>query len=96
MPPEIARAVMCRFHVEGSGRPDILTKRETGILQLLDKGHTCQQITDQLFISHHTVHSHIKQIYEKLQSRGKQNALMKTRKKESCGNQVRTTRDNQV
>lgn len=43
-----------------------LTKQEKVILLLLAKGCNNQDIADQLFISHHTVRTHRKQIYKKL------------------------------
>ena len=43
-----------------------LTEREKEILQYIVKGITKQQIADQLFLSFHTVNTHIKKIYLKL------------------------------
>ncbi|MCB8995114.1 MAG: response regulator transcription factor [Bacteroidales bacterium] len=44
-----------------------LTERETEILQHIVKGETKQQIADELFLSFHTVNTHIKNIYKKLE-----------------------------
>ncbi|HEX9657814.1 MAG TPA: helix-turn-helix transcriptional regulator, partial [Bacteroidota bacterium] len=43
-----------------------LSPRETEILGLMVEGLTQKQIADRLFISQHTVLTHIKHIYEKL------------------------------
>lgn len=45
----------------------LLTKRETTILEHLVKGETIDQIGEVLFISRHTVDTHTKNIYRKLQ-----------------------------
>jgi len=44
-----------------------LTEREKEILQHIVSGLTKQQIADKLFLSFHTVNTHIKNIYKKLQ-----------------------------
>jgi DNA-binding CsgD family transcriptional regulator len=43
-----------------------LTARETELLQLLARGCTYIQISDRLGVSVHTVESHVKNIYRKL------------------------------
>lgn len=81
MSPKIARAVVFQFQSATVQSANSLTNREIEVLQLLGKGQTYQQVAGQLNISFHTVHSHIKQIYEKLQAKGRQDALVKARKK---------------
>ena len=44
----------------------LLTKRETGILQLVSQGYTVAEIAAKLFLSPHTVSSHVKALYKKL------------------------------
>lgn len=44
-----------------------LTEREIEILRLLTEGLSKKQIAEKLFISHHTVDSHIRNIYDKLE-----------------------------
>ncbi len=44
-----------------------LTEREKEILQYIVAGLTKQQIADKIFLSFHTVNTHIKNIYKKLQ-----------------------------
>ena len=63
MSMNIARKVLSSFH---SNEPSPLTDRETEILRLLCKGMHYKEIADQLFVSGHTVRSHIKNIYQKL------------------------------
>ena len=46
--------------------PSILTMREREVLQLLAEGKTVKQIASQLYLSIKTVHTHRKQIMEKL------------------------------
>jgi DNA-binding NarL/FixJ family response regulator len=46
--------------------PDDLTLREQEVLQLLARGLTNQEIADQLIMSVHTVRSHVKAIFSKL------------------------------
>lgn len=43
-----------------------LTARETELLRLLARGCTYMQISDRLGVSVHTVESHVKNIYRKL------------------------------
>jgi len=43
-----------------------LSEREIEILKILSEGLSKKQIAEKLFISHHTVDSHIRKIYDKL------------------------------
>ncbi|MFA7289239.1 MAG: response regulator transcription factor, partial [Melioribacteraceae bacterium] len=54
-----------------------LTEREKGILKLMVTGLTKQQIADQLFLSFHTVNTHLKNIYVKLHVNTKSGAITK-------------------
>jgi len=45
----------------------MLTERETDVLRLLSGGYTYKTISEQLGISLHTVGSHIKNAYRKLE-----------------------------
>lgn len=58
--------------------PD-LTEREREVLRLLTEGCLYKEIADQMGLSWHTVHSHIRHIYEKLQVRSRSQAVAKTR-----------------
>ncbi len=74
MSSKIARMVIDNFHLNPNTP---LTKRETGILQLISEGKTYTQISEELFISKETSKSHIKNIYSKLQVRSKSEAIAK-------------------
>lgn len=78
MSPRIARAVLRELR-SGTPEPDPLSPRERQLLKLVDEGLTYKQISDQLHVSTHTVHSHIKNIYEALQARSRGEALSKAR-----------------
>lgn len=56
---------------------DYLSFREREILELVSRGFTYMEIADEVGISPHTVHSHIKNIYGKLQVSGRKAALKK-------------------
>lgn len=67
--PAIAKKMMqmlVKPHAS-KNKETILTKRETTILEHLVKGETIDQIGEVLFISRHTVDTHTKNIYRKLQ-----------------------------
>jgi DNA-binding NarL/FixJ family response regulator len=71
----IARHLLRRWQAVPAGAPPVaspLTARETEVLQLIAKGLSYQRIAEALTMSPHTVTTHIKQIYRKLEvnSRG--------------------------
>ncbi|MFY0594020.1 response regulator [Roseivirga sp.] len=68
--PAIAKKVMrmlANGQTQSKSKDSILTKREITILEHLVKGQTIDQIGETLFISRHTVDTHTKNIYRKLQ-----------------------------
>jgi DNA-binding NarL/FixJ family response regulator len=77
MSPRIARRVVETFHV---GTQNPLSSREKEVLTLLCAGDSYKSIADQLFISGHTVRSHIKNIYEKLHVHSRAEAVVKAMK----------------
>lgn len=77
MSPKIARMVIREMHVRDTRDQNILSKREKMILSNLEKGLTYKEIAGILCISPHTVHTHIKNIYEKLQTGSREEALRK-------------------
>jgi two-component system, NarL family, response regulator len=81
MSPKIARKIIHEFQDEVSGEPFLLTQRETEIVKLVEEGLTYKEIGERSSISTHTVHTHIKNIYEKLQAKGRNDAIIKARKK---------------
>jgi DNA-binding CsgD family transcriptional regulator len=56
-------------------KKELLSKREIEILAAFAKGFTYQDISDALFISPHTVRTHIKNIYQKLEINSKAEAV---------------------
>ncbi len=81
MSPKIARAVISEFQEIKSHDQFLLTPREKEILLGLEKGFTYNELGNELSISPHTIHSHIKKIYEKLHARSRRDALAKARRK---------------
>lgn len=81
MSPKIARAVMRELQVNVPAEPDLLSPRERTLLKLVDEGLTYKQIAEKLCVSPHTVHSHIKNIYEALQAKSRGEALALARKR---------------
>ena len=57
-----------------------LSERENSILILLTDGLSKKQISEKLFISYHTVDSHIRNIYEKLEVHSSSSAVAKALK----------------
>lgn len=89
MSPRIARMVLERLQAGAAGDAgpgtaavaDPITPRERQILREIDQGKTYKEIAAALAISVHTVHSHIKSIYERLHASGKREALATARRK---------------
>jgi DNA-binding NarL/FixJ family response regulator len=88
MTPKIARKLIVEFRLKDTPPGDleavnsgsVLTPRQIVILRLVVKGFSYGEIADQLKISPHTVHAHIKNVYEKLQARSRQDMLLKARR----------------
>lgn len=72
MSPAIARRVARSFQ---STSPSPLSERETEILAHLCQGMSYREIGSALFISERTVHSHLKNIYRKLEVHSKTEAM---------------------
>jgi len=82
MTPSIARKVISFFQDKPfDNDADNLTKREIEVLKLLNQGFTYNEVADELAISRNTVHTHIKNIYEKLQASGREDAIRKAKYK---------------
>jgi NarL family two-component system response regulator LiaR len=56
-----------------------LSKREIDVLELMVKGCTNQQIADSLFLSIHTVKTHLANIFVKLDVKNRTQALLKAK-----------------
>jgi len=81
MSPKIARKVIREFQDEGIDEQYLLSHRETEIVKEVENGLSYKDIAAKLGISPHTVHTHIKNIYEKLHAKDRQGALVAARKK---------------
>ena len=83
MSANIARKVV-RFFQSGSGakKTDMhnLSRREVEILSGLAAGNSYKMLADKLFISIHTVRSHIRHIYKKLQVHNQSEAVSRAYK----------------
>lgn len=80
MSPSIARKVLREFqapaiHAEIQEIISPLSSRETEILDLLYRGLNISQLADQLYLSPHTVQTHIKKIYSKLHVNSRSQAI---------------------
>ncbi|MBI5497718.1 MAG: response regulator transcription factor [Deltaproteobacteria bacterium] len=82
MSPSVARKVI--MDIQAPREPDVstappLTARESELLKLLERGSSYKEVSETLHISVHTVHSHIKNIYEKVHAKTRDEALRKAR-----------------
>ncbi len=82
MSPRIARRVLQQLHppvpphIE---QPSLLTPKELQILALIARGFKYSEIATLQHLSTHTVHSHLKNIYKKLQVSSKSEAIFEAR-----------------
>lgn len=81
--PLIARSVLRALHSRNTAAPapasDILSRRELDIMGLLAKGLTLTAIAEILSISEHTVSTHVKKIYKKLNVHSRGEAVYEAR-----------------
>ncbi|MCA9620358.1 MAG: response regulator transcription factor [Myxococcales bacterium] len=76
MSPSVARMVVRTFQDEDAVAEDyLLTARERDVLRHLEHGLSYKEVASALSISPHTVHSHIKKVYDKLHARGRGDAV---------------------
>jgi DNA-binding NarL/FixJ family response regulator len=80
MSPRIARALLSELQAATAER-DALSPRERQVLRLIDSGLSYKEAAQALSISTHTVHSHIKRIYEELHANSKRQALAEARRR---------------
>lgn len=81
MSPKIARRLIAEFQTAGIEEQYLLSNREKEIVKGIEKGFSYKELATELNISPHTVHTHIKNVYEKLQVKNRQDALIKARRK---------------
>ena len=84
MSPSIARTVLAELQAQTPPDPNarrgmMLSFRERAILRLLEQGLAGKEIADRLSIAVSTVHTHVKNIYRKLQAKDKMDAIRKGR-----------------
>lgn len=79
MTSNIARRVVQAFKrpVANSPRPgmETLSEREAEVLDLLAQGYLYKEIAVRMGVSYHTIHSHVRHIYEKLHVRSRAQAV---------------------
>ena len=78
--PPIARHLLQRFQNLEPPQPDVpapdLSERETEVLKLVVKGFTYPEIGEVLGISPHTVKTHVRRVYRKLEVRSRSEAVL--------------------
>jgi DNA-binding NarL/FixJ family response regulator len=79
MTPQVARRVVQHFQriPESVAEVEKLAPREKEVLDQLSKGFRYKEIVDNLGISHGTLHSYIRNIYEKLHVHSRTEAVVK-------------------
>jgi len=81
MSPKIARAVVREFQDDIVDQDLLLSVKEKEVLFGIQEGLSYKEIATRMHISPHTVHSHIKKIYDKLQAKDKHEAISKARRR---------------
>lgn len=66
----------------GARRPQVLSRREAQILELLSTGLTGEQIAERLVLSPETVRTHVRNAMSKLQARTRTEAVVKALERE--------------
>lgn len=78
MTPRIAREVVDAFRRQGTvAERYALSAREREVLAAMEEGLSYKETAARLHVSHHTVHTYIKRIYEKLHASSKREAIVK-------------------
>jgi DNA-binding NarL/FixJ family response regulator len=81
MSARIARKIIRELQIDNITEKDLLSRRETAIIREIEAGKVYKEISSDLNISVHTVHTHIKNIYKKLRADSKETAIINARKK---------------
>ena len=75
--PSVAKKVLNNFQKQRQGEFVQLTEREKEILKHLVDGLSYKMIADKVNLSFHTIHTHLRHIYEKLHVNSKSEAVSK-------------------
>ena len=83
--PSVARKVLNRFMLNGDRskeqrQTDVLSRREMEVLKLATRGLSNQDIGKELHLSEHTVHGHLKHIFNKLEVSSRTEAVVRALK----------------
>lgn len=81
MSPKIVRALVNEIQRCNSSNDPILSKREREVLRLAADELSYKEIAHNLNISHHTVHTHLKNVCEKLDVTSRKEAITIARRK---------------
>jgi len=82
MTPTVARYVIEEFQdIKSRRETTTLTKREREVLQGIASGLSEKKLAVSLSVSPHTIHTHIKKVYRKLQVNTRAEAVLKARNK---------------
>lgn len=85
MSPRIARKVIHEFQASSAvAQENPLSPREEKIICCIAEGLSYNDVAERLGISYHTVHTHIKKAYEKLQVSGRREALRRAHELGIC------------
>ena len=78
--PDSAKRLLAAFPAAGpDGAQELLSDRETEVLQLIAAGLTNQEIAGRLFLSLYTVKAHARSIYDKLDAHSRTQAVARAR-----------------
>lgn len=82
MSPPIARLLVEEFKGEKMSSPDTtLSAREREVLLGISRGRSEKRLSEELRLSVHTIHTHIKNIYRKLQVNSRTEAIISARRR---------------
>ena len=83
--PIVARQLLHQFQqmdtAHAAAAEEVVSERERQVLRGLERGQTYKEIGASLAISAHTVNSHVKHIYHKLQAANRSEAVAKARQR---------------
>ncbi|MBK8522053.1 MAG: response regulator transcription factor [Chitinophagaceae bacterium] len=78
--PSVAKKVLHNFQQQPQGEYVQLTEKEKEVLKLLVDGLSYKMIADKVNVSFHTIHTHLRNIYQKLHVNSKGEAINKAMK----------------